>query len=90
MDSKKWDFVKEPHMSIMVKLRGVFLLPKIARRDTEIDKLKVEVVGGNLNMPEEKIARLSELVWDYYILVPDDAKAKKAIRTPLRLEYGRY
>ncbi|RZC68035.1 hypothetical protein C5167_011718 [Papaver somniferum] len=41
-------------------------------------------------MPEEKIARLSELVRDYYIFVPDDAKAKKAIRTLLRLEYGRY
>lgn len=42
------------------------------------------------NLPEEKIARFSELARDYYILVPDDAKAEKAIRTLLRLAYGRY
>ncbi|KAI3984086.1 hypothetical protein MKX01_035213 [Papaver californicum] len=39
-------------------------------------------------MPEEKIARVSKL--DYYILVPDDANAEKAIRTQMRMAYVRY
>ncbi|KAI3913088.1 hypothetical protein MKX01_035663, partial [Papaver californicum] len=42
------------------------------------------------NMPEEKIAKVSKLVRDYYILVPDDANAEKAIRTQMRLAYVRY
>ncbi|KAI3920142.1 hypothetical protein MKX01_017799 [Papaver californicum] len=41
-------------------------------------------------MPEEKIARVSKLVRDYYILVPDDAIAEKAIRKQMRLAYVRY
>ncbi|XP_026393931.1 uncharacterized protein LOC113288985 [Papaver somniferum] len=42
------------------------------------------------NMPEEKIARVSKLVRDYYILVPDDENAEEAIRTQMRLAYVRY
>ncbi|KAI3951502.1 hypothetical protein MKX01_018618 [Papaver californicum] len=42
------------------------------------------------DMPEEKIARVSKLVRDYYILVPDDANVEKAIRTQMRLAYMRY
>ncbi|KAI3911325.1 hypothetical protein MKW98_010212 [Papaver atlanticum] len=42
------------------------------------------------NMPEEKIARVSKLVRDYYILVPDDENAEEAIRTKMRLAYVRY
>ncbi|KAI3983248.1 hypothetical protein MKX01_013315, partial [Papaver californicum] len=42
------------------------------------------------DMPEEKIARVSKLVRDYYILVPDDAFAEKTIRTQMRLAYVRY
>ncbi|KAI3995077.1 hypothetical protein MKX01_018738 [Papaver californicum] len=41
-------------------------------------------------MPEEKITRVSKLVRDYYILVPDDAFAEKTIRTQMRLAYVRY
>ncbi|KAI3967695.1 hypothetical protein MKX01_039605, partial [Papaver californicum] len=42
------------------------------------------------NMSEEKIARVSKLVRDYYILVPDDSNAEKAIRTQMRLAYVSY
>ncbi|KAI3992684.1 hypothetical protein MKX01_008006 [Papaver californicum] len=42
------------------------------------------------DMPEEKIARVSKLVRDYYILVPDDAFTEKTIRTQMRLAYLRY
>ncbi|KAI3943817.1 hypothetical protein MKW98_004322 [Papaver atlanticum] len=41
-------------------------------------------------MPEEKIARVSKLVRDYYILVPDDENTEEAIRTQMRLAYVRY
>ncbi|KAI3990150.1 hypothetical protein MKX01_029128, partial [Papaver californicum] len=42
------------------------------------------------DMPEEKIARVSKLVRDYYILEPDDAFAENTIRTQMRLAYVRY
>ncbi|KAI3857681.1 hypothetical protein MKW98_028945 [Papaver atlanticum] len=42
------------------------------------------------NMPEEKIARVSKLVRDYYILVPDNENVEEAIRTQMRLAYVRY
>ncbi|KAI3857803.1 hypothetical protein MKX03_033931, partial [Papaver bracteatum] len=100
--------------------RGITTLPKVAIRDTDTDKLKVEVFEKSLvgtfilecnlaigmwvrqsdnfpltvrlfrNMPEEKIARVSKLVRDYYILVPDDENAEEAIRTQMRMAYVRY
>ncbi|KAI3944610.1 hypothetical protein MKW98_021068 [Papaver atlanticum] len=100
--------------------RGITTLPKVAIRDTDMDKLKVEVFEKSLvgtfnlecileigmwvrqsdnfplnmhlfrNMPEEKIARVSKLVRDYYILVPNDENAEEAIRTQMRLAYVRY
>ncbi|RZC47665.1 hypothetical protein C5167_040647 [Papaver somniferum] len=100
--------------------RGITTLPKVAIRDTDLDKLKVEVFEKSLvgtfslecilaigmwvrqgdnfpltvrlfrNMPEEKISRVSKLVRDYYILVPDDENDEEAIRTQMRLAYVRY
>ncbi|KAI3875657.1 hypothetical protein MKX03_035027 [Papaver bracteatum] len=99
---------------------GITTLPKVAIRDTDTDKLKVEVFEKSLvgtfslecilaigmwvhqsdnfpltvrllrNMPEEKIARVSKLVRDYYILVPDDETVEDEIRTQMRMAYIRY
>ncbi|KAI3905533.1 hypothetical protein MKW98_029437, partial [Papaver atlanticum] len=55
--------------------RGITTLPKVAIRDTDTDKLKVEVFEKSL---------------DYYILVPNDENAEEAIRTQMRLAYVRY
>ncbi|KAI3873208.1 hypothetical protein MKX03_034298 [Papaver bracteatum] len=100
--------------------RGITTLPKVAIRDTDTDKLKVDVFEKSLvgtfslecilaigmwvrqsdnfpltvrlfrNIPEENIERVSKLVRDYYILVPDDENAEEAIRTQMRLAYVRY
>ncbi|KAI3894342.1 hypothetical protein MKX03_024824 [Papaver bracteatum] len=86
-------------LSQLIITRGITTLPKFAIRDTDTDKLKVEVFECDnfpltvrlfRNMPEEKIARVSKLVRDYYILVPDDENAEEAIRTQMRMAYVRY
>ncbi|KAI3834364.1 hypothetical protein MKW98_028628 [Papaver atlanticum] len=100
--------------------KGITTHPKVSIRDTDKDKLKVEVFEKSLvgtfslecilaigmwvrqsdnfpltvhlfrNMPEEKITRVSKLVRDYYILVPDDENTEEAIRTQMRLAHVRY
>ncbi|KAI3834511.1 hypothetical protein MKX03_033279 [Papaver bracteatum] len=107
-------------ISYLLSILGITTLPKVAIRDTDTDKLKVEVFEKSLvgtfslecilaigmwvrqsdnfplnvrlfrNMPEEKIARVSKLVRDYYILVPDDENAEEEIRTQMRMAYVRY